>query len=106
MLYVLGPLENVTCENRYNTAETHGRHWLNQTVNEFHAHFTPKLPAYQYGKTLRFSCPEGTSLFNTHGLTVMTTACLKDGEWTREWPMCKGKMVLSVLFIIANVNTG
>lgn len=86
-----GPLENVTCENEYFTAAAHGRHWQNETVNEFHALYSPMQAKYRYGQTLRFKCPLNSQIHRTSGLTVMTTSCSEDAKWSQEWPMCKGR---------------
>lgn len=91
-----GPLENVTCENEYYNAERHGRHWQNQTVNEFHALYSPRRSHYRYGETLRFKCPPYSKIYRTSGLTVMTTRCLENTKWSKEWPMCKGRTCQSL----------
>lgn len=70
-----------------------------------HAHYSPVKYSYDYDFELLFYCPEGMKVHRATGLTVMTSRCKKDGGWTTEWPLCKGK-IYNLLFFFSLVEIG
>ena len=89
--FFLGPTENVSCLNEYEHTHITSKSWLNPTPNIKHALYNPVQVIYRFGHKLTFRCSVGLSLYRTKFLSVMTTTCKEDGDWTQEWPMCKGR---------------
>lgn len=90
--YCRGPYENVTCYNEYLFTEKFEKSWLNETPNRKHA-ISSQLDVrfIKYFTTLKFTCPPGMNFLGAKGLPVMQSTCMQNGEWSAEWPMCKGQ---------------
>ena len=92
----------MTCTNEYQSWNSStGKPWLKPTPNLVHAHYSPVKHSYDYDFELLFYCPEGMKVHRATGLTVMTSRCKKDGGWTTEWPLCKGKIYNLLFFFIS-----
>lgn len=85
-----GKYENVTCPNEYIFARHFNKSWLNETPNRKHSLYSTTSNYYSHLSILKFKCPSGMNFLGAKGLVVMQSTCQETGEWSKEWPMCKG----------------